>query len=289
MGKHSKLICCAGLLLVLWACTAAAAPADGEPAGQPAQGGSAKRDARSKPVPFLGGFLTETRILYPLRVDHWESQREHRYDDAEYGASVRYQDSADDERWLDVYFYPIGLVPPASARSEMEGVMRAIAGSAGQPDSYQRVALGDTHAFKIRLDPADADSAITAYSGALDFTSKEGHYSSAIVVLVKDLYYIKARMSLPAKRMPPQAVRDQLEAFMATLVQQSTLISTGACWSYSNQKSTSDASVAGCTSPEQMTPSVPAELRELRFEYPPPSDRNDGSTPRLRSARRGVG
>lgn len=241
---------------------------------------------QAAPLPFLGGFLTETRILYPLRVDSWESRNEHRYEQAEYGASVRYKDTDHDERWLDVYFYPVGLVPPENARSEMESTMRNIASLVGRPDAYEHVGLGKTRAFSIRLDPTDADSAVKAYSGELEFTGKGQQYSSAIVVLVKDLYYIKGRLSLPADSMSPQATRELLETFIAGLVRQSFLISTGRCWSAKTDAG--PLSIPGCAAPEQMTPNVPPEQRELRFEYPLPSDRNDGSTPRLRSSRRGL-
>lgn len=266
----------ASLLWMLLACCAvasAATPANGD-----------QQDAA--PLPFLGGFLTETRILYPLQVGSWESRREHRFEQAELGASVRYKDTAHEERWLDVYFYPVGLVPAENARSEMESAMREIASLVGRPDAYERVDLGNTHAFDIRLDPKDADSQIKAYSGALAFSGKGQEYSSAIVVLVKDLYYIKGRLSLPAESMSPEATRELLETFITGLAQRSLLFSTGACWQAATQAG--PASVPGCAAPEQMTPNVPAEQRELRFEYPPPNDRNDGSTPRLRSARRGL-
>ena len=53
--------------------------------------------------------------------------------------------------------------------------------------------------------------------------------------------------------------------------------------------STSGRWIAGCNPPEDMTPAVPDGMRELRFEYRAPPERSDGSTPRLRSPRAGVG
>jgi len=294
MRKHGFRNLRAGLLLLMVASCAAASAATPAQDKTPGKDTASAEDAspakgdqpESAPLPFLGGFLTETRILYPLRVDTWESRNEHRYEQAEYGASVRYKDTAHEERWLDVYFYPVGLVPPENARSEMESTLRNIASLAGTQDAYERVGLGATHAFRIPVDPNNAGSSLKAYSGELAFTGKGQEYSSAIVVLVKDMYYIKGRLSLPADSLSPQATRELLETFIAGLVRQSFLISTGRCWGA--QTDGAPASIPGCAAPEQMTPNVPAEQRELRFEYPPPSDRNDGSTPRLRSSRRGL-
>ena len=53
------------------------------------------REQADAAPPFLGGFLKETRILYPLRHDGWEAQGEHLYDVQALGASVRAPRSMD--------------------------------------------------------------------------------------------------------------------------------------------------------------------------------------------------
>jgi hypothetical protein len=72
------------------------------PAAQAAIADSpAPEDVRT---PFLGGFLKETRVLYPLRIGDWEAQGEHLYEQQELGASVRYVHQGDKDRWIDLYF-----------------------------------------------------------------------------------------------------------------------------------------------------------------------------------------
>lgn len=61
-----------GCLLVVVAGAESAAAAEGE--------ATASSQARAS-LPFLGGFLRETRILYPLGFDAWSARDEHRFDD----------------------------------------------------------------------------------------------------------------------------------------------------------------------------------------------------------------
>lgn len=290
------------------------------------------------PMPFLGGFLTETRILYPLRLDHWEAQGEHRFEMAELGASVRYRDVRRDGRWLDAYFYPAGVLPPEQLRSGVEQAMEEIAGIVGRPDGYERVEMGELRAFVIPVGKGDDEQRYEAFSVSMRLERQGAAYHSAMVMLVKDLYYIKTRMSVAADAMKQERVRSLLEDRTTELVRASALISSGACWDPQPilARTTLDAKapgalvstsvegvpvavafadrvealdpespaarvmqflgasmsgrwVRGCNPPEDLLPTVPEGMRELRFEYPAPSNETDGNTPGLRSRRIGVG
>ena len=64
----------------------------------------------SDDVPFLGGFLRDTSIIFPERIGSWEFVYENRFDEAPYGASLRYQKPNDSTGWIDVYLFPVGIV-----------------------------------------------------------------------------------------------------------------------------------------------------------------------------------
>ena len=43
----------------------------------------------SQQQPLLGGFLQQSRILYPLQVGEWNATAEHLYEDQQHGVSIR--------------------------------------------------------------------------------------------------------------------------------------------------------------------------------------------------------
>src|SRR5690606_32582966 len=87
-------------------------------------------------VPFLGGFLEETRIVYPLTVGDWDARGERLYDAAELGASVRYQSGEHLDRWIDIYFYPVGVVPPSHLDQAAQVTLEEIGMGIGRPGGY---------------------------------------------------------------------------------------------------------------------------------------------------------
>lgn len=206
-----------GLLLAALAC-----------ADQPDARTEAAPDAEA--IPFLGGFLTDSRILYPLRIGDWQAQGEHRFEMAEMGASVRYKDTARADRWLDVYFYPAGMLPQGRLRKDVEQTVKEIAGVAQRPGGYDRIDIEPIQDFTISIGKGKDRQDIEAYSASMRFEARGKTYHSALVMLVKDLYYIKARMSVDADTMKQDKVRRMLEERIGELVRNTSLFSTGACW-----------------------------------------------------------
>ncbi len=284
--------------------------------------------------PFLGGFLQDSRILYPLRIGPWIARDEHMYEQAELGASVRYQHGEAHDRWIDIYFFPAGIVPDervrAMAQGTLEGV-RALPGNSGLP-------AGDLETSRIGFGDDKDRRHATVYSSGFMLVRDGKQYASAMTLLAKDLYYIKGRYSGEAAAHTPEALHAELKDFNARLVRESRLYSTGECWmpppivqvdspdpraagallnisvdgkagvvGFADRVEAVDAGspqaivaqfmaysashrwVEGCNPPGDMTPAVPEGMRELRFEYRAPPERNDGSMPRLRSPRSGVG
>lgn len=309
---------------------------------QEAETGTAGAQTEEPAVPFLGGFLTETRVLYPLRLEGWIAQGEHRYEMAELGASVRYKQADTQGRWLDVYFYPSGLLPEGRLQEDATRTLEEIAGVAGEPGGYESVDAGPLQRFEIEPDNASSKlqeaKPVEAWSASLRFVTQGKAYHSALVMLVKDLYYVKGRLSVPEADMTLEEVRHTLETRMGELVRMTTFVSTGRCWNpppivkrpvldaeapgivakatvdgrlgavaFADrvevlENATTDASilpllaatmtgrhVPGCHPPEDLTPSVPEGMREMRFEYRAPNEESDGSGPRLRGQRIGVG
>ena len=109
MARTARLALLGGLALLALASLAPAAAGDGEAS-----------------APFLGGFLKETRIVYPLQVGEWEAVGERLYDAAELGASVRYRSGTDLDRWIDVYFYPVGVVPDSYLRQAAQASLQEL-------------------------------------------------------------------------------------------------------------------------------------------------------------------
>lgn len=179
--------------------------------------------------PFLGAFLKETRIVYPLRIGAWEAVGERRYDAPEAGVSVRYQSGEDTARWIDVYFYPVGVVARSHLDRAARGVLADVEAGVG-PDGYLEVDPGPVRAFRVPRRGSDPDP-LPARSADMRLLRPEGAYNSAMVLLIDRLYYVKARHSVEASLMERTAVREALEAFIAELVPGTYIGSTGTCWS----------------------------------------------------------
>lgn len=201
-----------------------------------AQGSSPAAEAPVAPastLPFLGGFITESRVLYPLRLGDWQAQDEHRYDDPAYGVSVRYRDEKHPQRWLDVYFWPAGKLPPEALRAVIDGTARELAGMAGRPDYYDDIRVGAPEALELQHgDAAKAagKAATPAWLLPLQSTRQGQQYLSELGLFVRDMYFVKLRYSAPAADVSAAALRGESTALLQALERQVGIINTGACW-----------------------------------------------------------
>lgn len=224
-------------LLALSSSTAAAA--------DPAPDAGAEAEATEPGVPFLGGFLRETRIVYPLRLGPWTARDEHRYDTPEAGVSVRYADDAHDDRWIDVYFYPVGVLTADQVATVAEQEREALLQSWFR-DREAGDDIGALHAFELAPAPDPVARAMAgvpvpeavedkreprkAYSVDLVFESDGIRRSSAMVVLFDRLYMVKSRFSVKQEAVSREEVRRQLQRFTTDLVAGLAISSSGACW-----------------------------------------------------------
>lgn len=197
---------------------------------EPADAGplAAEEDAAS--VPFLGGFLEETRVVYPLHVSGWEASGETLYDVPELGASVRYQSDGRRDRWIDVYFYPVGVVPASHLDEAAKATLREIESNVGVAGGYVSADLGPLRSFGVHAG-GDSDVLIPARSADMVLEREEGRFTSAVVLLVDRLYYVKARYSVAAGVTERDEARQLLEGFIRELVPATYIGSTGRCWS----------------------------------------------------------
>lgn len=203
-------------LLIALAAPVAMAQAPTAPATESAQAES----------PFLGGFLKETRVIYPLRIGDWQAQGEHLYEQQELGASVRYMHNRDKDRWMDLYFYPAGLLTQAQLAEAMEGTLEGLRLSAG----YSAADIDPIAPIVFAQGSGAQKKKLTAYSTSMRLVREGQTYHSAMVMLVSDLYFIKGRFSVEEKSLSRRGAQKQLEKFMAAVVRESTLRSTGDCW-----------------------------------------------------------
>lgn len=178
-------------------------------------------------TPFLGGFLKETRVIYPLRIGDWQAQGEHLYEQQELGASVRYMHNLQKDRWMDLYFYPAGILTDEQLVEAMESTLEGMRLSAG----YSAADVDPVKPVVFAQGSGAQKRKITAYTTSMRLVREGQAYHSAMVMLVSDLYFIKGRFSVEEKSLSRRETQKQLEKFMAAVVRESTLHSTGDCWS----------------------------------------------------------
>lgn len=239
MALNRRIMIAAALLLlgVMGAAGAvgqdAGANAEAKPGPGPDKAGAATAEA---PPPFLGGFLRETRILYPLKLGQWTAVDEHRYDDPNAGVSVRYLHGDDSDRWADVYFYPVGVLTDDEVRqvaeSERNGLKQVwMQGPDAKDDDISGLRR---YSFEPKAAP-DAEGGEkpeprTAYAVDFTFESKGDRRNSAMVVLFQDMYMLKTRYSVKHQAASRKALLDELEGFTAELANTVSISSTGGCW-----------------------------------------------------------
>lgn len=208
----SRLVAIALLALALSSATANA----GDAPGAAREPGAA--------VPFLGGFLQQTRILYPLRVNGWSAQGEKRYDAQRDGVSVRYMLADADEQWIDVFFYPAGVIDTAQWKAT------ATAEHAGIADARRKsgfeVDMGRLSGFRI----GTRGSSVEGYASDLAFRKGGERFSSALVLAYDRLYTVKARLSAPSDVLSRRQARKALESFFRALWPELAITSHGHCW-----------------------------------------------------------
>lgn len=184
-------------------------------------------------MPFLGGFLRESRIVYPLEIDGWTAIGEHLYDDQQYGVSVRYVDGKREDRWIDVFFYPAGVLDQQAfdeaARTEVDILRRS-----ARPGGYDSVELGELQRLALpgrdRSNSSEGKPGDVYYSLDLEHRREGRTMSSAMVLLLDRLYFVKGRYSVDAGRGSRRHARERLERFMVDLRAAVSIASTGDCW-----------------------------------------------------------
>lgn len=181
------------------------------------------------PPPLLGGYMRESRIVYPLTVQDWHAQGEHRYEQAEAGVSVRYVRDIAEEAWLDVYVYPVGEIGTGALDAHMAQTIGELEGIAGQAHG-RKIEFGTMQADRIPLDEVDdssADGAIRSVGGRMD--NGDARYHTALAIALRQYYVIKGRYSVREEAMSPDAARTALAGFIEQFVQAVRIFSTGGC------------------------------------------------------------
>lgn len=189
--------------------------------------------AESEPSPFLGGFIKETRVVYPLRLGPWLAQGEHLYEYQELGASVRYKDERFKDRWIDVYFYPVGILPKDGLGQVAEQTAAELRMAAEQRGDLQGFEMDRLGAFTLALPaPKNGKSAepLPAYSLSLRVPIKGTVYRSAMAITAYRMYLVKARYSIAQESEGATEVKAELDRFLGDIVRNTDIQSTGECW-----------------------------------------------------------
>ncbi|RDZ29423.1 hypothetical protein [Lysobacter silvisoli] len=188
---------------------------------------SGAAQAQPTTVPLLGGFLRETRVVYPLRVGKWQAMDERRYDRQEFGVSVRYTYGSRRDRWIDVYFYPAGLLSQTEFEQAALEERDALLQIGRQPGGYESMDMGELQAFASARGRGDGSN---GRSVDLAYTHQGERKHSAMTLQLDRMYLIKGRYSVAAKSSSRAQARSTLEDFVGDLSRKLTLASTGRCW-----------------------------------------------------------
>lgn len=185
-------------------------------------------DERVRP-PLLGGYLRETRIVYPLAVAGWQAQGETRYEPPELGVSVRYARDAAHAAHVDLYLYPAGEVGASSLDAHMAQTIEELHGLDGQ-EHGRTIRFGTVHAERVALDGVDAESADGEMRSASGWMrSGDAKYHTALAIAVRQYHFVKARYSVAADATSEASVRSTLAALVGQLVEQIEIVNTGSC------------------------------------------------------------
>ncbi|MCR6662805.1 MAG: hypothetical protein NVV60_06555 [Luteimonas sp.] len=185
--------------------------------------------ADEAPRPFLGGYLQETRVLYPLAIGEWQAQGEQRFDQAELGVAVRYQSDERVDRWIDLYFYPSGVqLEPRFAEVFRHEVGQVEGARRQQGDPVEVLA---TQAFEAsgEYDALLGELAPKPRSATFVLETRGKRYHSLLALAVKDMYYVKVRYSAEADGLSLEDVRREGESLLAGFVSSVRVFNTGDC------------------------------------------------------------
>ncbi len=226
-------------------------------------------------VPFLGGFLRETSVIYPERIGTWVMVGEHRFDTAPYGASLRYERPDDSTGFIDLYIYPVG-VNSAEAVAE-QAVIERDALQKGWASQLVDPPMSPLSTFTLPVKPDAKPSpyhqprpkAVTAYQVDFGFQREGTPYSGAFVYIVDRMHGIEIRYNSEAASLDRAQLRREAEKFAREVFPQLGIVSNGSC---GLPGTGGDGKLPdGCDGIEPVTPAVGEGKRELRFEYAPPS------------------
>jgi len=187
-------------------------------------------DAKQPEVPFLGGFLRESHVLYPLEQGDWKMRDEHRYDAQEAGVSVRFSRDDDKTGWIDVFFYPVGVLDAAAvermAEAEKQELVAAWGSAMQDPKDITALSKFDV----ARPDDKDGKDPIVARSLDFAFERDGAMRSSAMVFAVDRMYAIKFRYTALQEKVSREKARSDLDAFARGFLPRLDIESTGQCW-----------------------------------------------------------
>lgn len=222
--------------------------------------------AEEKDPPFLGGFLRESWVTYPLVVDDWKMTHEHRYDDPTDGVSVRFARKDDEHAWIDVFVYPVGVLDEAEA-AQLAEIERANLLKVWSKTIRDPSDMTPLSAVAIQQSKPGDGKAVNVTAHVLDFAYKQEDepLSSAMVVVVHNLYAIKLRHSAYASQFSRAQARATLESFARTLLPELDIHSNGTCFSR-------DRHYPGCDGPTELMPTAPEGKRLIRMEYVAPKE-----------------
>lgn len=233
---------------------------------------------------LFGGVLRESRIAYPLVVDAWQAVGEHLFEEQEDGVSVRYVHGSDRDRWIDVYFYPAGVLSKAqvaeAALAEAE-LIRQTHLQAG----YTGFQLDRLRSFSF---VGGDGKAVDGNALELAYTIDDVRYSSAMTLLLDRLYFVKARYSIEESKLSRRDAREQLQAFTARLQPQLAITNIG------DQAGSWVDLLAGmglsgmAGSVDGWAGDIAQDMRELRLEYDGAQD-NALPAPKPRTAELSAG
>jgi len=235
--------------------------------GEPGEAARCSDAADIDPVQMLfGRLLRESRIAYPLVVDAWQAVGEHLFEEPEDGVSVRYVHGSDRDRWIDVYFYPAGVLSNAqvaeAALAEAELIRQAHL-QAG----YTEFQLDRLRSFSFT---GGDGKAVDGNALELAYTIDGVRYSSAMTLLLDRLYFVKARYSIEESKLSRRDAREQLQAFTARLQPRLSITNVGdgaGSWA----DSLAGMAFAGMDgSVHDRLGGIAHDMRELRLEYDTP-------------------
>jgi hypothetical protein len=202
--------------------------------------------------PLLGGFLQQSRILYPLEVGEWSAATEHLYDDPAYGVSIRYAHGEDLDRWIDLYFYPAGRLTARqfseAAHDEADGIRLA-----HREAGNIAVDMGALQSFSPSGNVAHA---LHGVAMDLGFTCDDIAYSSAMTLTLDRLYFVKARYSIEEARLSRRDTLQQLQAFVTALQPRLSV-----------RSALSGGSTSGQLDGDATDSTRADDLREIRLDY----------------------